>query len=219
MKRILVVNPNSSVSMTESIDRSIELLRFAGGPQIEVTRLETSPEGIEDQEDVESVVLPLVRRLEQEPADGFVIACFSDPGLHLARDNIRKPIQGAAARAYSAALTLGTRIGIISIGELSLRRHARYLRELGHYDKMVGDRPINTGTAGLRNNDTLDRIIAVGKQLRDQDGADVLVLACAGMGDYRATLQKEIGLPVVDPVQAAVSAAIGRVMLNYEAQN
>lgn len=218
MKRILVVNPNSSVSMTESIDRSVEMLRFAGGPQIDVTRIETSPAGIESQEDVESVVLPLLRRLESEDADGFVIACFSDPGVHVARENINKPILGAAESAYAAALTLGSRIGVISIGEKSLRRHARYLRELGHYDKLVGDRPINTGTAGLKNNDTMDRIISVGKQLRDQDGADVLVLACAGMGDFRETLQNEIGLPVVDPIQAAVSAAIGRVMLKYEAK-
>jgi allantoin racemase len=218
VKRILVINPNSSVSMTESIDRSIGMLRFSGGPQIDVIRLETTPEGIENQEDVESVVIPLVRRIEAEDADGFVVACFSDPGLHMARENVRQPVLGAAESAYAAALTLGTRIGVVSIGQLSLRRHARYLRELGHYDKLVGDRPINTGTAGLKNNDTIERIIAVGKQLRDEDGADVLVLACAGMGDFRATIQKELDMPVVDPVQSAVAAAIGRVMLDYEAR-
>jgi len=204
--------------MTQSIDRSIELLRFSGGPQIDVIRLEGTPEGIENQEDVESVVIPLVRRIEQEEADGYVVACFSDPGLHMARENVNKPILGVAESAYAAALTLGTRIGIVSIGQLSLKRHARYLRELGHYEKMVGDRPINTGTGGLKNNDTVERIITVGKQLRDQDGADVIVLACAGMGDFRSTIQKELDMPVVDPVQSAVAAAIGRVMLSYEAR-
>ena len=99
MKRILVINPNSSISMTNSIDRSIEVLRFPGGPQINVVRMEEAPEGIEDQEEVESVVRPRVRRIEQEQADGYVVACFSDPGLHLAREKVRQPVLGVAESA------------------------------------------------------------------------------------------------------------------------
>lgn len=216
MKRILVLNPNSSIAMTQSIDRSIEALRFSGGPRVDVDRLAGSPEGIETQADVESVVVPVVRRIEQEEANAFVIACFSDPGLHMARESVTQPVIGIAESAYAFALTLGTRIGIVSIGERSLNRHARYLRELGLSERVGGDRPINTGTAGLSDSDTLDRIISVAKQLRDTDGADVIVLGCAGMGNYRPAIQRELDLPVVDPVQAAVVAAIGKASLGYE---
>jgi allantoin racemase len=54
---------------------------------------------------------------------------------------------------------------------------------------------------------------AVGTRLRDHDGADVLVLGCAGMAQYRAGLEAEVGLPVIDPTQAAVTMAIGAVRL------
>ena len=54
---------------------------------------------------------------------------------------------------------------------------------------------------------------SVGKKLRDDDGADVLIMGCAGMARYRARLEAAVGLPVIDPTQAAVTIAIGAVLL------
>jgi Asp/Glu/hydantoin racemase len=58
-------------------------------------------------------------------------------------------------------------------------------------------------------------MVAVGKALRDEHGAEVVVMGCAGMARYRKPLQDEIGIPVVEPTQAAVAMAIGRVKLNW----
>jgi len=44
-----------------------------------------------------------------------------------------------------------------------------------------------------------------------------VVMGCAGMARYRKPLQEEIGIPVVEPTQAAVAMAIGRVRLNWAA--
>jgi Asp/Glu/hydantoin racemase len=52
--------------------------------------------------------------------------------------------------------------------------------------------------------------------LRDADGADVLVMGCAGMARYRDRLQATVGLPVVEPTQAAVGMALARVRLGWE---
>ena len=62
---------------------------------------------------------------------------------------------------------------------------------------------------------TFGRMVAVGKELRERHGADVVVMGCAGMARYRKPLQDEIGVPVVEPTQAAVAMAIGRVRLNW----
>jgi Asp/Glu/hydantoin racemase len=62
---------------------------------------------------------------------------------------------------------------------------------------------------------TLARMIEVGKELRDKDGADVLVMGCAGMARYRDRLQAEIGIPVVEPTQAATGMALARVRLGW----
>jgi Asp/Glu/hydantoin racemase len=58
-------------------------------------------------------------------------------------------------------------------------------------------------------------MVEVGKTLRDTHGADVIVMSSVGMARYRKPLQDELGIPVVEPTQAAVAMAIGRVRLNW----
>ena len=56
-------------------------------------------------------------------------------------------------------------------------------------------------------------MVEVGRTLRERHGADVLVMGCAGMARYRADLEAAVRIPVVEPTQAAVTMAIGRVRL------
>ena len=58
-------------------------------------------------------------------------------------------------------------------------------------------------------------MIETGCRLRDQHGADVLVMGCSGMAGYRAELEEAVQIPVVEPTQAAVVMAIGRVRLGW----
>lgn len=216
--RILVVNPNSMQAVTDGIDAALEPLRIAGAPRIDCATLAEGPPGIERQRDVEQVVLPLCRLLGREDnrTDAFVIACFSDPGLHAARETTRRPVFGIAAAGIATALNLGNRAGIIAILPVSLPRHWRYFRSLGVTERIAGDRPVGLGVVELADETrTLDRLKMVGAELRDEDGADVLVLACAGMARYRRALEAELGVPVVDPTQAAVAMAIAAVQLGY----
>ena len=60
---------------------------------------------------------------------------------------------------------------------------------------------------------TYERMAATGRSLRDSHGADVIVMGCAGMARYRARLEAELGIPVVEPTQAATAMALGRVLL------
>ena len=61
-------------------------------------------------------------------------------------------------------------------------------------------------------------MVATGRQLREQDRADVIVMGCAGMARYRDRLEQAVGVPVVEPTQAAVAMAIGRVRLGWSAR-
>lgn len=84
---ILVINPNSNQAVTDAMARALEPLDVAGGPQILCTTLAEGPFGIESQADVEAGTLPLRRLVsERRDADAFVIACYSDPGLHVCRE-------------------------------------------------------------------------------------------------------------------------------------
>ncbi|WP_143061895.1 aspartate/glutamate racemase family protein [Faunimonas pinastri] len=216
MTRILVLNPNSSQDVTASMDAALELVRTPGGPEIVCETLEEGPAGIETQEHVESVVLPLVRHFESHPADAYVIGCFSDPGLALARENLKKPVFGIAESAFHMASGLGRRFGIVAIKKGSIPRHMRNIRALGLTDRLAGDRPLEIGvTEMLQTERVLARIVEVGTELRDIDGADVLILGCASMGGYRGEIERRLGLPVVDPTQAAAMRAINHLTLGY----
>lgn len=218
MERILVINPNSTEAVTRGIDDACAPLRIAGGPQIECVTLAEGPPGIESQQHVDGVVAPmldLVRRREADCA-AFVIACYSDPGLHSVREATRKPVLGISECGILTALTLGHRFGVIAILGKSIPRHLRYLGAMGVLDRLAGELPVGLGVTELSDAErTFGRMVDVGKALRDAHGANVVVMGCAGMARYRKPLQDEIGIPVVEPTQAAVAMAIGRVRLNW----
>ena len=209
--RIVVLNPNSTESVTEGIDAALDPLRLDGGPSIECATLAEGPPGIESDAHVQAVVAPIARFVasREAGAGAFIIACFSDPGLAEARDATRRPVLGMAACGVLTATALGSRFGVVSILEPAIPRHLRYYDALGLGSRLAGDRAVGIGVTGLSDESrTLDRMMATGRALRDEDGADVLVLGCAGMARYRERLEDALGIPVVDPVQAAVGMAI-----------
>jgi len=212
-RRIVVINPNSNETVTRGIDEALRPLAFANGPEIVCTTLAEGPYGIESQADVESVTMPLRRLLESDNgADAFVIACYSDPGLHACREGSERPVFGIAECGVLTALARAEKFGVIAIKQRSIRRHIRYLRQMGLTDRLAGERPLEMSVAETASGEgTLDRMIEVGRELRDRDGAEAIVMGCAGMARHRRPLEEALGVPVVDPTQAAVAMAIGAV--------
>src|SRR6476620_9898420 len=213
--RIRVINPNSNEAVTRGIDEAVAPLRFADGPEIVCSTLAEGPYGIETQEHIESVTLPLRRLVESDNAsDAFVIACYSDPGLHVCREGTTRPVFGIAECGVLTALARAERFGVIAILQRSIARHMRYLRQMGLTDRLAGERPLELSVAESASGDgTLSRMIEVGRALKDQDGANTVVMGCAGMARHRAPLEDALGIPVIDPTQAAVTMAIGAVQL------
>jgi allantoin racemase len=217
-ERILVINPNSTVSVTHAIDDAMAALRIPGGPEIICLTLDEGPPGVESQIDADGVIQPLCRVIREHELDtsAFVIACFSDPGLFSAREVTGKPVLGIAECGILTALTLGHRFGVISILAGSVPRHLRYIGAMGLAQRLAGDLPVGLGVTELSDvRTTLTRMIDVGRRLRDGHGAEVLVMGCAGMARYRADLEEAVRIPVVEPTQAAVTMAIGRVRLGW----
>lgn len=213
---IFVINPNSTEAVTAGIDRAVEPLRSSDGPAIECLTLAEGPPGIQSQVHVDGVIGPLLKRaagLENEAA-AFVVACFSDPGMHALREQSRRPVLGIAESGVLQALTLGQRFGVIAILPTSIPRHLRYFGAMGVMARFAGDLSIGMGVTELSNEEkTLERMTATGKTLRDTHHADVVVMGCAGMARFRRPLEEALGIPVVEPTQAATAMAVGRVRL------
>jgi Asp/Glu/hydantoin racemase len=194
----------------------MEPLRIPGGPAIDCVTLSEGPPAVESQLDADAVILPLCRLIREAEAGAFVIACFSDPGLFAAREATAKPVLGIAECGILTALTLGHRFGVISILARSVSRHLRYIAAMGVGQRLAGDLPLGLGVLELADACTaLTRMIDVGRRLRDQHGADVLVMGCSGMAPYRAEVEEAVQIPVVEPTQAAVAMAIGRTRLGW----
>ena len=138
--RIVVVNPNSNEAVTRGLRDALAHLAFEGGPLIECRTLVEGPYGIETQAHVESVTLPLRRLVEADNAsDAFVIACYSDPGLHVCREGTDRPVFGIAECGVLTALARAETFGVIAIAQRSIRRHIRYLRQMGLIDRLAGE--------------------------------------------------------------------------------
>jgi allantoin racemase len=218
MSKILVINPNSTEVVTRGIDEAMAPLRMAGGPEIDCVTLKEGPPGIESQQHVDGVIAPMVRLVREKEAgyDAFVIACYSDPGLHSVREATAKPVLGISECGVLTALTLGQKFGVIAILQKSIPRHLRYLGAMGVMDRLAAELPVGLPVVELSDEKkTFGRMVEVAKALRDVHGANVVIMGCAGMARYRKRLQDEVGLPVVEPSQAAVGMAIARIRIGW----
>ncbi|MFT5449644.1 MAG: allantoin racemase [Gammaproteobacteria bacterium] len=215
MTLIRIINPNSNDKVTQSMSEALDPLRVEGGPRLDCITLEQGPPGIESQAHVSQVEPLLATQIQGDnEADAFVIACYSDPGLHLCRELTDRPVFGIAECAILTAMTRGSSFGVISILQNSVARHMRHLRERRLEHLCAGDRALGLSVAEVESGDnTWSRMLSTGTALRDEDGAEVIIMGCAGMARHRIPLQDALGVPVIDPTQAATGMAIAAVCL------
>ena len=221
-QRILVINPNCLQAVTDSMSAALEGFRFPDGPVIQCETLKSGPPGIETQAHVDGITPKLIEWFEQKPgrkrADAIVVACFSDPAVAALRETVRAPVFGIGEASYLSAAALGERFGVIAILSRSIARHRRTQRALGLEHKVAGELPLELGVAELEKEEIVwKRLNVLGTKLRDEHGANALILGCAGMARYRTRLEAELGVPVVDPTQAAVGMAMAMLLAKRDA--
>ena len=217
-QRIYIINPNSSTLVTAGIEAALAPLRLADGPELCCVTLADGPAGIQTQSDVDHAALSVQRfaLAHRHEAAAFVVACFSDPGLQLLREIPDVLSFGISECGVLTALTLGQSFGVIAILNSSIPRHGRTWGAMGVTSRFAGELAIGRCVSDLSNEAaTLDAMVQAGRRLRDDKGAQVLVMGCAGMASQRTALQEAVGLLVVEPTQAAVAMAIGRVRLGW----
>lgn len=218
VKKILILNPNSSDSVTEQMERGCAGITLPQNHRLSFHTLAGAPAGIASQRDVEAVTIPTCDHFLAHPADAYVIGCFSDPGINLCREEISAPVLGIGEAAYREASEIG-RFGIVSIGSGSIERHARAIDALGLRHWLAGDRPLGlTVLELLEQEKAIARIIEVGRSLIDLDGAQLLILGCATMGVYRQRIESALAVPVIDPVRAAVLRASTLLSVEHGSQ-
>ncbi|BCJ45524.1 Asp/Glu racemase [Actinoplanes ianthinogenes] len=202
---IRVINPNTTASMTALIEASA---RAVAGPGVVVEGITPAmgPASIESHYD-EALAVPgllaAVAAGERDGADGYVIACFGDPGLDAAREIAAGPVVGIAEAAMHAATLLGRGFSVVT----TLSRTTGRARDLAHRYAPAGACkgvwPCDIPVLDLDGDPTvLPRVATVAREALARDGSDVIVLGCAGMAALCAGLSAELGVPVIDGVAA-----------------
>ncbi len=212
MARILVINPNCSVACSAGIDAAITPFRFAGGPALDVVTVSEGPPAIYDWRDWHAVVEPVCRMIERDPADAYVIACASDPGIEAARAVSRRPVFGVFRSAVAAAVARAERFGVIAIVDASKARHLAALRAIGVEARLAAEVALNVTMETLLEPQTARAaLMAAGRELAAR-GAGTVVLGCTGMAHHRAAIEDAAGVPVIEPCQAAAALAVAAVL-------
>jgi allantoin racemase len=212
MPHILVINPNCTQACSDGIDAAIARFRFPGGPALRVATLAEGPPAIYSWRDWHAVVDPLCRLVEREEADAYVIACASDPGIEAVRAVTRRPVLGIFRSAVAAALARAERFGVIALVDASKGRHMAALRAMGAESRLAAEIAMNTRMETLLDPVAARaRLAATARELAAR-GSETIILGCTGMAHHRAAVEDAVGLPVIEPCQAAAAQAIGAVL-------
>ena len=208
MTRILVINPNCSEACSAGIDAAIAPFRFPGGPRFDIATVKDGPPAIYAWRDWHAVVEPLCRLVERETADAFVVACASDPGIEAVRTATSRPVLGVFRSAVAAAVARAERFGVIAIVDASKARHLAALRAMGLEHRLAAEIALNVSMDTLLDPAAARASLIAAGQAAIQAGAETVILGCTGMAHHRHAIEQAIGVPVIEPCQAAAALAL-----------
>ncbi len=214
--RIRVINPNTTPSMTALIGACA---RSVAGPGVVVDAVTPTmgPASIESHYDEALAVPGILAEISRggaEGVDGYVLACFGDPGLDAARERAAGPVVGIAEAAMRTATYLGRSFSVVTTLGRTRGRAWDLAETYGVARACRGVHACAIPVLDLETSpDARDRITQACREALALDESDVIVLGCAGMADLCADISAAIGVPVVDGVAAATVTVQGLVAL------
>jgi allantoin racemase len=207
--KILIINPNSDPEMTAAIERTA---RDFAAADFEVECLPTpgAPRFIETYEDELTAAPGMVRLLRDryDRHDAFIVACHCDPNLDALKEISRKPVIGIGEASMKIASMLGHRFSVLSATRHSIPHKEELVRKY-HLEGILAS--IRTAGADSEAAAADERYFQAARQAIEEDGAEVVVLGCAGMTGLDKAIQDRIGVPVLDGVVCALIIASGLI--------
>ena len=209
--RIYVINPNTTESVTEHVRRELESIKRPD-TELTVVNPEHGPVSIEsvyDEALAGPPTLELVRRANEEGYDAILLACFSDPALDASKEISEIPVIGIEEATLHVAAMLGHRFSITTAFSNRVPTREMHARSLGLESSYASTLVLNMSVLDMdaRPEDAKARILELSRTAVQQDGAEVIVLGCAGLAGYAADIERELGVVVLDPTSVAFKVA------------
>jgi len=205
---------------TPEVERRGLFLRDFAAPdnEVDIRDVPYGPASIESAYEEYISVAPtaaLMLEAEEEGYDAAILGCFGDPGLDAMREVCtRMLVVGPAEASCYGSLMLGDHLGIITVTSSVVRPIRDLVGRLGIASKLAGIAVVETPVLELYDRErSLERAVAAGQGLIEHHGANVLTLGCMTMAflDLGVELQERLGVPVLNPVRAALGTAEGLV--------
>ena len=205
--RLLIINPNSTESMTRKIEKTAtEYAR--SGTELTVVNPQGTPVSIEGFFDEALSVPGAIDMVRSYPdADAVIVACFDDTGLDALRCMVSSPVIGIGEAAFHVASLIANKFSVITTLSRSVPAIEHNLVRYGFSAKCVSVRASEVPVLDLES-DSGNARQCIAEEVYEAikvDRAEAIVLGCAGMTDLTASLESEFGLPVLDGVACAVS--------------
>jgi len=207
--RILVINPNTTASMTDKIGKAAKIAASAGTKIIAVNPKD-GPPSIEGYFD-EAFVVPgiLAEMFKAEDMDAYVIACFDDTGLDAARCATNAPVIGIGEAAFHLATMIAGKFSVVTTLARSVPAIEHNLSKYGLSSRCAKVRASDVAVLDLEKpgSEARQKISVEIARAMAEDKAEAIVLGCAGMANLAHQLSSEHGVPVLDGVACAVRLA------------
>jgi len=214
---IQVINPNTSLAMTETIGAAARTVAAANTEILAVCPTQGVPsiEGHFDEAIAAIGVLEQIKIGREQGVCGHVIACFGDPGLLAAREVAQGPVVGIAEAAMHMATLVATRFSIVTTLPRTLIIARHLLQQYGFEHHCAALHAIDLPVLALEDGSGLaqEKVRQRCIQAKREDGCGAIVLGCGGMADLAQALTRELGVPVIDGVTAAVKMVESLVAL------
>ena len=219
--KIVVINPNTTASMTDRI-RLVSESVISDDFCLTVVNPSSGPASIEGYYDEAMSLAGLLDLVKQHhDAAGFVIACFDDTGLDAARCLTASPVVGIGEAAYHMASMISNKFGVVTTLSRSIPALEHNLVRYGLAARCSGVRASDIPVMEVEasNGTAFERINAEVEQAIKMDKAEAIVLGCAGMAELGATLHDLHNIPVLDGISCAIKQVEAMIYLNLKNSN
>lgn len=204
--------------MTHAIHQAAELFASTG-TRVSASQPEAGPVSIESHYDevisAVGVAEEVLKGEREGNVDAYIVACFGDPGLLAARELTRAPVIGIAEAAFHMATLISTRFSIVTTLSRTGIIAEHLLEQYGfrHHCRRIRAAEIPVLDLEHHPDAAFKRIVEECCRARDEDDIGAIVLGCGGMANLTQEISREVGIPVVEGVSAALKLAESLVSL------
>jgi allantoin racemase len=214
--RILIVNVNTTESMTQAIT---EQARSVASPGTEIIGLTPrfGAESVEGNfESYLAAIAVMDRVMSYEgPYDAVIQAGYGEHGREGLQELLEVPVVDITEAAASLAMLLGHKYSVVTTLDRTVPLIEDRLKLAGVYERCASVRASGMSVLELEASPqrAIEAIVAQAIEAVNQDKAEVICLGCGGMAGLDQQIRERAGVPVVDGVTAAVALAESLVRL------